>query len=69
MSWAILKLAYAALWCEARQAIDFAEQRLEIAREIGDQRGEGAALGNLGSAYAVLGEGGGRRLTSTSKLW
>ena len=27
-----------------------------IAREIGDRRGEGAALGNLGSAYDSLGE-------------
>ncbi len=27
-----------------------------IAREIGDRRGEGAALGNLGNAYADLGE-------------
>ena len=31
------------------------EQRLKIAREIGDRRGEGSALGNLGSAYAHLG--------------
>ena len=27
-----------------------------IAREIGDRRGEGAALGNLGNAYQNLGE-------------
>ena len=27
-----------------------------IAREIGDRRGEGADLGNLGLAYAALGE-------------
>jgi hypothetical protein len=27
-----------------------------IAREIGDRRGEGNALGNLGIAYAGLGE-------------
>jgi len=29
---------------------------LKIAREIGDRRGEGNALGNLGNAYAALGE-------------
>jgi len=27
-----------------------------ISREIGDRRGEGNHLGNLGSAYAALGE-------------
>ena len=32
------------------------EQRLVIACEIGDRRGEGAALGNLGMAYAALGD-------------
>ena len=40
-------LAYAELG-ETRRAIQFYEQRLTIAREIGDRRGEGAALGNLG---------------------
>jgi len=40
---------------DARQAIEFYEQRLVIAREIGDRR-EGAALGNLGSAYLALGD-------------
>ena len=34
----------------------FYEQRLAIAREIGDRRGEGSALGNLGNAWADLGE-------------
>ena len=29
---------------------------MEIAREIGDRRGEGATLGNLGTVYADLGE-------------
>ncbi|MCL4268560.1 MAG: tetratricopeptide repeat protein, partial [Anaerolineales bacterium] len=29
---------------------------LEIAREIGDRRGEGNALGNLGNAYYALGD-------------
>ncbi|RIK16160.1 MAG: hypothetical protein DCC52_17950, partial [Chloroflexi bacterium] len=41
---------------DARQAIAFYEQRLVIAREIGDRRGEGNALGNLGNAYADLGD-------------
>ena len=29
---------------------------LKIAQEIGDRSGEGAAYGNLGSAYQSLGE-------------
>ena len=29
---------------------------MEIAREIGDQPGEGIALGNLGFSYASLGQ-------------
>jgi len=33
----------------------FYEQRLEIARAIGDRRSEGNTLGNLGIAYAALG--------------
>ncbi|MFH0982870.1 MAG: tetratricopeptide repeat protein, partial [Planctomycetota bacterium] len=37
-------------------AIEFYEQDLVIAREIGDRRGEGAALGNLGNAHADLGD-------------
>ena len=32
------------------------EQALEIVREIGDRRGEGTALGNLGIAYSALSE-------------
>ncbi len=52
-----LGLAYAALG-ETRRAIEFYEQRLQIARDAkhGDRRGEGNALGNLGNAYAALGE-------------
>ena len=38
------------------RAIGYYEQHLVIAREIGDRRGEGAALGNLGIAYADLGQ-------------
>ena len=37
---------------DTRTAIDFYEQALAIAREIGDRRGEGNHLGNLGSAHA-----------------
>jgi tetratricopeptide (TPR) repeat protein len=50
-----LGLAYADLG-EVRKAIEFQEQRIAIAREIGDRRGEGNALGNLGNAYLSLGE-------------
>ena len=32
------------------------EQTLKLAREIGDSRGEAAALGNLGIAYKDLGD-------------
>ncbi len=38
------------------RAIELYEQRLAIAREIGDRRGEGIVLGNLGIAYAALGQ-------------
>ncbi len=41
---------------EVRKAIEYYEQLIEIARAIGDRRGEGIALGNLGLAYAALGE-------------
>ncbi len=41
---------------DAPRAIGFYEQYLVIAREIGDRRGEGNSLGNLGAAYAALGE-------------
>jgi len=47
--------AYAALG-EPRRAIEFYEQHLKVAREIGDRHGEGAALGNLGNVYAALSE-------------
>jgi tetratricopeptide (TPR) repeat protein len=46
--------AYADLG-DVRRAIGFYEQHLSIAREIGDRYGEGAALGNLGTAHAALG--------------
>ena len=41
---------------EPRKAVDFYEQQLAIAREIGNRRGEGWALGNLGVANDNLGE-------------
>ena len=41
---------------DAEKAIEYYEQALKIAREIGDRRGEGNRLGNLGIAYSNLGE-------------
>ncbi|NAS89575.1 hypothetical protein C4E24_07580, partial [ANME-1 cluster archaeon AG-394-G21] len=38
------------------KAIEYYEQALAIAREIGDRRGEGNSLGNLGLAYSDLGQ-------------
>jgi len=38
------------------KAIGYYERQLAIAREIEDRQGEGNALGNLGIAYAALGE-------------
>ncbi len=40
-----------------RRAIRHYEQALAIAQEIGDRRGEGSQLGNLGNAWSYLGEG------------
>jgi len=39
-----------------RKAIEYHEQAMKIAREIGDKRNEGHWLGNLGSAYGNLGD-------------
>ena len=50
----LLGIAYANLG-DARRAIGYYEQHREIACEIGDRHGEGAALGNLGNAYLQLG--------------
>jgi tetratricopeptide (TPR) repeat protein len=38
------------------RAIEHYQQALAISREIGDRRGEGNRLGNLGLAYADLGQ-------------
>jgi tetratricopeptide (TPR) repeat protein len=50
-----LGIAYDSLG-QYERAIDFYEQHLAIAREIGDRAGEGRALGNLGNAYYNLGQ-------------
>ena len=39
----------------ARRAIEYYEQQLAIAREIGDRRGEGIALNNIGMPTTCLG--------------
>jgi tetratricopeptide (TPR) repeat protein len=41
---------------ETRRAIEFYEQELVIAREIGDRRGEGYALWNTSLALDELGD-------------
>jgi tetratricopeptide (TPR) repeat protein len=41
---------------EARKSIEYYEQALAIAREIGDRRDEGSALSNLGNAWLQLGD-------------
>jgi ATP-dependent transcriptional regulator len=41
---------------DVKKAIDYYEQALKIAREIGDRNNEGIWLGNLGNAYSALGD-------------
>ena len=41
---------------EPRRAIEFFEQRLAVARELGDRRGEGNALWNMSLALDKLGQ-------------
>lgn len=41
---------------DTSKAIGYFKQALEIAREVGDRRGEGNRLGNLGLAYSFLGD-------------
>ncbi len=36
-----------------QQAINYHQQSLDIAREVGNRQGEAASLGNLGLAYMV----------------
>jgi len=50
-----LGLAYSDLG-EPRKAIEFYEQALAIAREIGDRRGEGNRLFNTSLSLRVLGQ-------------
>jgi tetratricopeptide (TPR) repeat protein len=38
------------------EAIEYHQQALAISRQIGDRRGEGNHLGNLGLAYRDLGD-------------
>jgi len=52
--------AYYAL-SEAQKAIAYHEQRLQIAREIGDRRGEANDSWNLGLAYGNWATQRGRR--------
>ena len=44
------------LWASRRGQSSTSMQALAIAREVGDRRGERSALGDLGLAYAELGE-------------
>ena len=55
--WAFVRLgnAYYSLG-QYQTAIEYYQQSLDIAREIGDRFGEGASLGNLGVAYNSLGQ-------------
>jgi tetratricopeptide (TPR) repeat protein len=41
---------------DARKAIEYYEQQLTIARELGDRRGEGIALFNMSLAQDSLGK-------------
>ena len=50
-----MRLAYASLG-DARKAIEYHEQHLAIAREIGDRRGEANASWNLGLEYEKAGD-------------
>ncbi len=43
-------------WATRARPSSSTSQQLVIVREIGDRRGEGNALGNLGSAHANLGD-------------
>ena len=49
---------------EIRRAIEYWEAALAIAQDIGDRRLEGTVLGNLGTAYQMLG-----RPDRTRALW
>ena len=44
------------IWARRKKQLNIMNRHLKIAREIGDRRGEGNCLGNLGLAYSDLGE-------------
>ena len=44
------------IWARLKKQLNITSRHLKIAREIGDRRGEGNWLGNLGNAYCDLGE-------------
>jgi tetratricopeptide (TPR) repeat protein len=52
-----LALAYSALG-QFHLAVAAYQQRIDVAREIGDRPGEAKALGNLGNTYSDMGETG-----------
>ena len=58
-----LGIAYRALG-ETRRAIEYYEQALTVAREIGDRRGEGADLANMGLLAKEQGD-----LARARQLW
>jgi tetratricopeptide (TPR) repeat protein len=51
-----------------RRAIEYYKRALAIAREIGDRRGEGIYLSNLGLAYADQGETHGGAISVESRV-
>ena len=60
--------AYAALG-DVHKAIEFYEQALVIAREIGDRQGEGADLGNLGNLLLPIWVMRAKPLNSMNRHW
>ena len=56
---------------EYRKAIELYEKSLDIDRRIGDIRGEGNALGNMGLAYAKIGDktAGRQHLLAAKKIF
>ena len=54
---------------QVERAIEYYQQALAISREIGDRRGEGKGLGNLGNAYYNLGQVGRAIVYYQQALW